>query len=351
MDAFFAAVEIRDNPKLRGKPVVVGGDPKRRGVVSTCSYQARKFGIHSAMSAAMAYRLCPQAVFVRPRFNAYKEASQQILDIFFNYTELVEPMSLDEAYLDVTKNNHYATDIAKEIKAEIYRKTKLTASAGVSFNKFLAKIASDMKKPDGLVVITPPKAQKILKELPIGKFHGIGQATKTKMQSLGIEYGKDLLKWELPALIRYFGKAGNYFYNVVRGIDNRPVKPNRIRKSIGKENTFAYDLEDITEMNKYLRICSGEIATRLKIKKVKAKTITVKIKYADFKIQTRSISFNHNFHTQDFIFSTSKKILNQHLKPQRKVRLLGISVSNLVWKNKSEQLILPFFKKYSLTDS
>jgi DNA polymerase-4 len=352
MDAFFAAVEMRDNPKLRGKPVVVGGDPQSRGVVSTCSYQARKFGIHSAMSAAMAYRLCPHAIFVRPRFAAYKEASEQILDIFFQYTDLVEPMSLDEAYLDVTSSaNPSATKIAKQIKQDIYAKTKLTASAGVSFNKFLAKIASDMKKPDGLVVIPPSKAAKILQELPIGKFHGIGQATQQKMQRLGINNGKDLLQWQLPDLIRHFGKMGNYFYNVVRGIDNRPVKTERVRKSIGKENTFSYDLEELVEMNKYLKSCSKQIAEKMKQLEVKAKTVTLKIKYADFTINTRSVSFTHTVDSANLLYSTTKNLLQQHLNSTKKVRLLGISVSNLVWKNRTEQLILPFYEKYSLTDS
>jgi DNA polymerase-4 len=352
MDAFFAAVEMRDNPELRGKPVVVGGDPQSRGVVSTCSYQARKFGIHSAMSAAMAYRLCPHAIFVRPRFAAYKKASEQILNIFFQYTDLVEPMSLDEAYLDVTASAQpSATKIARQIKKDIFAKTKLTASAGISFNKFLAKIASEMKKPNGLVVIPPGKSAKILADLPIGKFHGIGKATQHKMQRLGINYGKDLLEWELPALIRHFGKAGNYFYNVVRGQDNRAVKTERIRKSIGKENTFSYDLEDLQEMNKYLKSCTTEIAEKMKRLQVKAKTLTLKIKYADFTINTRSISFGHKVDSAQFLFPTAKNLLQQHLSPHQKVRLLGLSVSNLVWKNKTEQLILPFYEKYSLTDT
>lgn len=251
MDAFYASVEQRDNPQLRGKPIVVGGNPDSRGVVATCSYEARRFGIHSAMSCARAYRLCPQVVFVRPRFDAYQKVSQQIREIFFRYTDLVEPLSLDEAYLDVTTNKpgiQSATWVAQNICNEIRQKTSLTASAGVSYNKFLAKIASDVKKPNGLTVVTPEEAESFIAQLLIRRFHGVGRVTEKKMQKLGILTGADLRQHSLAELNKNFGKAGQYYFNIARGIDLRPVMPNRIRKSIGKETTLSEDITDIAQM-------------------------------------------------------------------------------------------------------
>ena len=247
MDAFFAAVEQRDNPELRGKPVIVGGDPGGRGVVATCSYEARRFGIHSAMSCARAYRLCPQARFVPPRFEAYRTVSLQIREIFHQYTDLVEPLSLDEAFLDVTDNKpaiQSATWVAQEILQKIKQVTGLTASAGVSYNKFLAKIASDMHKPDGLTVVTPEQAKAFIEVLPVRRFHGVGRVTEKRMQTLGILTGADLKKRPQQELDKNFGKAGQYYYQIARGIDLRPVLPNRVRKSIGKETTLSEDIAD-----------------------------------------------------------------------------------------------------------
>jgi len=242
MDAYYASVEQRDRPEFKGKPVIVGGDPKSRGVVAACSYEARKFGIHSAMASSTAYRLCPDAVFIRPRFDMYRAVSTQIREIFYEYTDLVEPLSLDEAFLDVTENYKgmpSATIIAKEIKREIYRRTGgLTASAGISFNKFLAKVASDINKPDGITVITPEMADEFIDRLPIRKFFGVGKVTEEKMLNLGIKTGADLKQYRKEQLIQLFGKSGNYFYDIAHGLDDRPVQPNRIRKSMGKETSY-----------------------------------------------------------------------------------------------------------------
>ena len=248
MDAFYAAIEQRDFPQYKDKPVVVGGNPNSRGVVATCSYEARKYGIHSAMPSYRAYRLCPQAVFVRPRFVAYKEASEKIKEIFYQYTSLVEPLSLDEAYLDVTnstKCSGSATLIAKEIKRKIFEKIQLTASAGVSYNKFLAKIASDFQKPDGLTVVLPQEGEEFVKKLKIRQFHGVGKVTEKKMHQLGIYTGADLKKLNLEELKQHFGKFSEYLYKVARAIDNRPVKILWQRKSIGKETTFSKDISTI----------------------------------------------------------------------------------------------------------
>ena len=251
MDAFYASVEQRDNPEYRNKPLIVGGKPNSRGVVAACSYEARKFGIHSAMPCSQAYRLCPSAIFVRPRFEAYREVSSQIREIFWQYASEVEPLSLDEAYLDVTYTAEYkgsATLIAKAIKREILKETNLIASAGVSYNKFLAKIASDMDKPDGLYVIKPEQGEDFVANLPIGKFFGIGPATEKKMKKAGINNGKDLRAWPLEKLIKTFGKTGNYYYNIARAIDHRPVRSKRIRKSLGKETTFSNDIYSVDEL-------------------------------------------------------------------------------------------------------
>ena len=332
MDAFFAAVEVRDNPEYRGKPLIVGGDPNSRGVVATCSYEARKYGIHSAMASAVAYRLCPHAIFVHGRHEVYSRISKQIRRIFEDYSQLVEPVSIDEAYLDVTYNKKgmkSATLIAKDIKKRIFQKIGLTASAGVSYNMFLAKIASDMDKPDGLVVIPPDKAKEVLEGLPIGKFYGIGKVTEKKMQMLGILNGKDLKEQTLGELIRHFGKAGKYYYYIVRGIDKREVTSERNIKSIGNENTFATDIDDMHEMKEYLAKCAEKIEERLKKHNVAGRTITLKIKYPDFCQATRSRTIAKPTQDKNIIIKTVNSLLEETLVNKCSIRLLGISISNL----------------------
>lgn len=347
MDAFFASVEQRDFPEYRGKPVIVGGSPEGRGVVAAASYEVRKFGVHSAMPAAKAVRLCPQAIFVKPRFEVYREVSGQIREIFFQFTDLVEPLSLDEAYLDVTENHinlPSATLIAKEIRKRIKDKTGLTASAGVAFNKFLAKVASDINKPDGMAVITPDKAEAFLEELEIGEFYGIGSATEKKMKSLGINTGKDLKEWEEIDLVERFGKTGRYYYRIVRGIDNREVKAHRIRKSIGKERTFSEDMGDLNWINNFLDELAAKVSESMKKKKAAGKTVTLKVRYDDFETLTRSTSFTHYINDAQDIAETVKSLLEQTEVGQRKVRLLGITLSNLNLSEEGrfEQLNIPF---------
>lgn len=351
MDAFFAAVEVRENPQLRGKPVIVGSPPNSRGVVSTCSYEARKYGIHSAMPTTKAYRLCPHAIFVKPHFELYVRISRQIHEIFYDYTDLVEPLSIDEAFLDVTSNkndNPSATLIAKEIKARIKQKTDLTASAGVSYNKFLAKIASDLDKPDGLVVITPQKAKSVLQKLPIGKFYGIGKVSERRMRRLGIQTGADLLKWSRKDLVRHFGKVGNFYYDCVRGIDDRAVHPTRIRKSLGMERTFSQDLDDREKLHSFLDACASKICEKLKEKKIKGKTLTLKLRYEDFSMVNKSSTLEFYFDDADTIASLGKELFDQLYSKNKKVRLLGISISNLIhYKDHViQQLYLPFYTNY-----
>jgi len=291
MDAFFASVEQRDQADYQGKPLIVGGQPNSRGVVAACSYEARQFGIHSAMPCSQAYRLCPQAIFVPPRFEAYKEVSTQIREVFWRYASEVEPLSLDEAYLDVTYTAEYdgsATLIAKAIKREILEETNLIASAGVSYNKFLAKIASDMDKPDGLYVITPEQGESFVAELAIGKFHGIGPATEAKMNKLGIEIGNDLKRWTQEQLTEKFGKSGSYYFNIARGIDHRPVRSQRIRKSLGKETTFAEDVISIDILQAKLAPLAEQVLSSLDKQELKARTLTLKVKYANFQQVTRA---------------------------------------------------------------
>lgn len=351
MDAFFAAVEIRDHPEYRGKPLIVGGDPQSRGVVATCSYEARKFGIHSAMSSAQAYRLCPQAIFVHGRYDAYREASRQIRDIFLEYTDTVEPVSIDEAYLDVTFNKKgipSATMITREIREKIKAQTDLTASAGVSYNKFLAKIGSDLEKPDGLVVIPPARALEVLANLPIGKFHGIGKVCERRMLELGIRKGADLKRWRLKELIRHFGKAGIFYYNIVRGHDDREVVTSRIRKSLGMERTFDTDLEDNEEMLAHLKRFSGKLSEDMDKKGFSARTMTVKIKYANFEQVSRSISFPAALNDEKIFYHFARKLLLETLGPHCKIRLLGISFSNLNREDgdRMEQVCFPFYRDY-----
>ena len=332
MDAFYASVEQRDFPEWRGKPVVVGGDPNSRSVVSTASYEARKYGIHSAMPTSKAKRLCPHAIFVYPRFQVYKKVSLEIQEIFHEFTDLVEPLSLDEAYLDVTENkkgNPSATLLAKEIKKRIFEKTQLTSSAGVASIKFIAKIASGMNKPDGLTVITPEEAEKFLENLPIGKFYGIGEATEKKMISLGIKTGWDLKQFTQSELIRHFGKSGSFYYNIVRGNDFRKVEPYRERKSIGAENTFTIDLLDRLSLYAELDDIADVLWDRVERVGSKGKTLTLKVKYEDFEVVTRSISFNSYISSKDRIVQFGRELLNNTEFGKRKIRLLGLTISNL----------------------
>lgn len=332
MDAFYASVEQRDHPELRGKPLVVGGLPEGRGgVVATASYEARKFGIRSAMSSKQALKLCPHAIFVRPRFAVYKEVSQHIREIFSRYTDIIEPLSLDEAYLDVSEdklNIGSAIDIARLIKQAIKDELNLTASAGVSVNKFVAKIASDLQKPDGLTFIGPSSIEKFIAELPVDKFHGVGKVTAEKMKKLGLFTGADLKKLSMPDITRYFGKAGAFYYNIVRGIDDRLVQPHRETKSVGAEDTFAYDLTSAEEMNGELEKIAKLVQDRLQRYQLKGRTITLKVKYSDFRQITRSQSYTTPTDDLDVILSTAKTLLLGTDPDNSRVRLLGITVSN-----------------------
>lgn len=331
MDAFFVAVEQRDNPQLLGKPVVVGS-PKKRGVIAAASYEARKYGIHSAMPSVVAARKCPHLIFVPGRFKAYKEASNQIMQIFYEYTDLVEPLSLDEAYLDVTTNklnNPSATLIAKDIKQKIKESTELTASAGVSYNKFLAKIASDFDKPDGLFVITPKMAEKFIESLEIEKFPGIGKVTAAKMHEHDIRTGKDLKILSRFQLIHNFGKFGEYLYNMVRGIDYREVIAERIRKSIGAERTFLEDIFLEHDIIDAVHRIAEILTTRIKKSQSCGRTLTLKIKYFDFEITTRSKTLPQPISEYDEILAVANELIYSPILPQKSVRLIGLSLSNL----------------------
>jgi DNA polymerase-4 len=331
MDAFFASVEQRDNPSLQGKPVVVGGSPDSRGVVAAASYEAREYGIHSAMPCSQAYRKCPQTTFVRPRFDAYRKVSQQIREVFSEYTDIIEPLSLDEAYLDVTTNKVEqisATIIAEEIRSKIYQKTSLTASAGVSYNKFLAKTASDINKPNGIKVILPDEGEAFVATLPIGKFYGIGKVTEEKMKKLGIYKGVDLKGKSLEFLSLHFKNSASYFFNVSRGIDDRAVKGTRgIRKSLSNESTFATDIDDINELHQHLSRLSKEVADDLTAKKLSGKTVNIKVKYDNFQQVTRSNTFNKGLCDYEDIYSVCTHLLKQTEAGKRKVRLIGVGVS------------------------
>lgn len=346
MDAFFASIEQKDNGSLKGKPLIVGGSPQSRGVVAACSYEARRFGIHSAMPCAKAARLCPGAIFVRPRMSRYKEISLKIMEIFHQYTPLVEPLSLDEAYLDVTvnnQNNPSATLLAEQIRRHIFRELQLTASAGVSFNKFLAKVASDINKPNGITTIPPDKAIEFLAALPIRKFHGVGKATERKMHQLGITTGYELRQWKEDQLIRHFGKFGSFFHDIVRGIDNRPIEPQRIRKSIGCETTLATDTDDIGTINAILADLTQELAHSLEKRRIGGYSLTLKVRYLDFITITRSITVKTPLFTSADILPVLPTLLHATAAGSRKIRLLGLSISKLVdEKSLPRQLKLPF---------
>ncbi|MFD2566939.1 DNA polymerase IV [Pseudotenacibaculum haliotis] len=330
MDAFYASVEQLDNPDLRGKPVAVGGSEKR-GVVSAASYEARKFGVKSAMSGLLAKQKCPQLIFVRPRYDRYKEISTKIREIFYDYTDLVEPLSLDEAYLDVTENkkgNPSASMIAQEIRDRIWDELELRASAGISVNKFLAKVASDINKPNGQKTISPEEVIPFLEELSVNKFYGVGKVTAAKMHNLGIFTGMDLKKKTLEELVKLFGKSGNFYYNIVRGIHHSKVKPNRIRKSIAAERTFFENISSEIFMLEKLDKIAEELERRMIKSKTKGKTITLKIKYSDFTQQTRSKTITEFIQKKDDFMPIVKELLYQDTL-KNSVRLLGISFGNL----------------------
>lgn len=344
MDAFYASVEQRDNPDYRGKPLAVGGS-RERGVVAAASYEARKYGVRSAMSSALAYRKCPHIIFVKPRFDKYKAISNQIRAIFHEYTDLVEPLSLDEAYLDVTNNKKglpSATLIAQEIRERIFQATGLTASAGISINKFLAKTASDVNKPNGQMLIAPEKAADFIRTLPIDRFYGIGKVTAEKMHQLGILSGEELLKWPEAELVRLFGKSGRYYYHIARGIDERPVNPNRIRKSIGAENTFSHNLTQEEEMLEELSVIAEEVAGRLEKHGRQGKTITIKIKFADFVQITRSRTLSYAFSSRKTIEKIAHELLLLEKLEKKEVRLLGITISGFDIPDSSGQLTIQF---------
>ena len=330
MDAFYASVEQLDNPDLIGKPLAVGGS-ENRGVVAAASYEARKFGVRSAMSGAQAKRNCPDLIFVSPRFDRYKEISQKIRKIFFEYTDLVEPLSLDEAYLDVTQNkkgNPSASLIAEEIRQRIFQEVGLTASAGISVNKFVAKVASDINKPNGQKTINPEEVETFLENLDIKKFYGIGKVTTEKMYQQGIFTGKDLKSKPLEYLELHFGKSGTHYYYIVRGIHNSEVKPNRIAKSVAAEHTFNSNLTSEIYMEERLEQIAMELSRRLSKHKISGKTVTLKIKYSDFSQHTRSKTLPYFISDKGLIFSTIRELLYQE-KMKNSVRLLGISLSNL----------------------
>jgi DNA polymerase-4 len=336
MDAFYASVEQRDDPSLMGKPVAVGGS-SGRGVVAAASYEARQYGVRSAMPSVTAKRLCPDLIFVKTRFDVYREVSAQIKEIFYDYTDLVQPLSLDEAYLDVTDNKFNfpsATIIAYEIRRRIYEETGLTASAGISINKFIAKVASDYNKPNGQKTVLPEEVEEFLENLEIRKFHGIGAKTAERMYKHGIFNGADLKKKSLEYLAEHFGKSGAFFYNIVRGIHNSPVKPDRTRKSLGAERTFSENISSELFMKERLDHIATEIEKRLGKNELAGKTVTLKIKYRDFKQQTRSKTLDKYISSKEEILQVAIQLMEQE-RFRESVRLLGITLSNL--NNKEEE--------------
>lgn len=344
MDAFYASIEQRDHEEFRGKPLAVGiaGD---RGVVAAASYEARKFGIHSAMSSKQAIRLCPNLIFTSTRFEIYRSVSRQIRDIFFQYTDLVEPLSLDEAFLDVTKNfknKKFARDIAKDIKDKIFNETGLTSSAGVSFNKFLAKIASDYNKPNGLFVITPQKAEKFVESLRIEDFFGIGKKTAKKMHQLGINTGWDLKQIPKDELIKHFGKHGSIYYLNARAIDNREVNPNRKRKSIGSENTLMENTNSLPKLYLELESVCRNVIQRTNKNSFKGRTVTLKVKYSDFKVISRSKTLT-NFITDFPLLYKIALELFYTVNINKKIRLIGVSI-----KNSESELVDDIQKNFQL---
>ena len=347
MDAFYASVEQRDNPDLRGKSIAVGGSPEGRGVVMTASYEARQFGVRSAMPSKKALQLCSDIIFIKPRFEIYKEVSNNIRSIFSRYTDIIEPLSLDEAYLDVTddkQNIGSAITIAENIRLAIKEELQLTASAGISINKFVAKIASGMKKPDGLTFIGPSKITEFMDQLAVEKFYGVGRVTAEKMKGLGIFTGADMKKLSEQELVNQFGKVGRFFYQIVRGIDDRPVEPFRETQSVGAEDTFPEDLFEDEELNTQLNRISIIVADRLNKNNLQGRTVTLKIKYSNFKLITRSKSLSKPVSDSDTISKVSRELLEGTLPPPRGIRLLGISVSKFNDSNPSTEKADPQLK-------
>jgi DNA polymerase IV len=343
MDAFYASVEQRDNPDLRGKPVAVGGS-KERGVVAAASYEARRFGVRSAMPSVTAKRQCPELIFVKPRFEVYKEISRQIRSIFAEHTEIIEPLSLDEAYLDVTENIQgmpVATEIATLIRAKILSETGLTASAGISYNKFLAKLASDQRKPNGQFVITPKMGPSFVQDFPVGKFHGIGPTTSAKMNGLGIFTGMDMRNQTLEFMTANFGKAGTYYYWISRGIDERPVRANRVRKSVGAETTFSQDLRDYEALATELQPLIEKVWRHCETTGARGRTATLKVKFSDFELITRSRSAGI-IDSVNELSSQALELLKQLMPAKKAIRLLGISVSGFADSEPGDQLALAF---------
>ncbi|MGB7406345.1 MAG: DNA polymerase IV, partial [Pacificimonas sp.] len=329
MDAFFASVEQRDNPELRGRPVAVGGS-KARGVVAAASYEARQYGVRSAMPSVTAARLCPDLVFVKSNFDRYREVSEHIREIFRRHTEIIEPLSLDEAYLDVTASGRPATDIARDIRAAIKAETHLTASAGVSYNKFLAKLASDQNKPDGLCVIRPNDGAAFVQSLPVKRFHGVGPKTQERMKRHGIETGADLAAKDMPWLTAHFGKSAGYYYRAARGIDHRPVRASRIRKSIGGERTYSSDLQEPDELAEALDGIIEKVWGRIAAKAAAGRTVTLKIKFQDFQQITRAQSFATPVADRATFAQVGHDLLQAELPVPKGVRLLGLTLSGLV---------------------
>ena len=332
MDAFYASVEQRDNPELRGKCIAVGGSAER-GVVATASYEARQYGVKSAMPSVVAKRKCPKLIFVKPRFEVYKSVSHQIREIFYEYTDLVEPLSLDEAYLDVTENKKnitVATKIAEEILEKIRERTQLTASAGISYNKFLAKIASDYHKPNGMYVVTPKMALDFVAQLPIRKFHGIGKVTAERMANMGIHTGYDLRQLPLEKLLKEFGKSGKYYYHIARGEDQRVVNATRIRKSVGSENTFVEDLTTLKQLQEGIIPEIESVWKWCTTQYIFGRTVTVKIKYSDFSVVSKSKSLIQPLSDESIFHQLVMDLLAEAYDNQQSVRLLGISLSNLI---------------------
>jgi DNA polymerase-4 len=332
MDAFYASVEQRDNPDIRGKPVAVGGS-RERGVVAAASYEARKFGVRSAMPSVTAKRQCPDLIFVKPRFEVYKAVSQQIREIFAEHTPIIEPLSLDEAYLDVTENLQgipFARDVAIAIRAKIKQETGLNASAGISYNKFLAKLASDHRKPNGQYVITPEMGCAFVESLPVDKFHGIGPATSAKMNALGLHTGLDLRNQSIEFMQANFGKPGSHYYWISRGVDNREVRADRVRKSIGAENTFSHDLAEFEDMLTELRPLVDKVWRHCEDKGTRGRTVTLKVKFADFELISRSRSAVGALGSRDELEAATSDLLKTILPSKKAVRLLGVSISGLV---------------------
>jgi len=343
MDAFYASVEQRDNPELQGKPIAVGGGGNR-GVTTTASYEARKFGVRSAMPGFKAKRLCPELIFVKPRMDVYKQVSDEIRAIFKEYTNLIEPLSFDEAFLDVTQNKkdlRYGTEVAKQIMDQVERQTQLTCSAGVSYCKFLAKVASGFQKPNGMTIIRPHQAETFVEKLPIREFFGVGKVTAAKMESMGITCGADIKKYSKLELAQKFGKAGSFFYNIVRGIDNRPVNNSRIRKSLAVERTLQKDLADIDKIKPILLDIIAKFCYRLEKADNYGRTITLKLKTSDFKTITRSLSKRHFVRDENEIKEMALQLMETNQDAFNKIRLIGLTATNLEKEqaeNKSTQL-------------